>query len=205
MRSVVTTTPRITLPLSASVATATTNPYFQQPNRNFSSGNNSNRRRIRRRRNGGAEIGASQESDMSNATSDETNNNNSSNSNIISTDNIRMVKDKALFLKISNEFLTKTAKALEPMKAYNEVFNIHISTNEQGEKLTISLKPSEGQYVLQVDNDMFTLSLLSPMSGSYTYVLCQQTHEFIGMVDDHSLEGMLVRDLIRHCNGLPQF
>ncbi len=120
-------------------------------------------------------------------------------------DNVMMVKDKSKFLDASHAFLIKAAGALEPMKAYNDVFNIQISTNERGEVLTLSLKPSDGQYVLQVDNELLTLSLLSPMSGSYTYVLCKNTNVFVGMEDGHSLEGMIVRDLIRHCQGLPNF
>lgn len=121
--------------------------------------------------------------------------------------NVIMVKDKSKFLDASHAFLIKAAAALEPMKAYNDVFNIQISTNERGEVLTLSLKPSDGQYVLQVDNELLTLSLHSPMSGTYTYVLCKNTNAFVGMEDGHSLEGMIVRDLIRQSSvlGLPNF
>ena len=78
-------------------------------------------------------------------------------------------------------------------------------TSRQGETLTIQLKPGEGRYILQVDEQNCTLTMISPMSGNYTYVLCAYTGQFIGMDDGHSCEGMLVRDLIRHCNGLPKF
>lgn len=151
-----------------------------------------NNPRIRRRRNNNI-------TDDNVATTKE---NSDSTLNIESNPN--MVRNKELFLDASNAFLTKAAAALEPMKAHNDIFNIQRSMNDQGEVLKIILKPSEGQYVLQVDND-FTLTLMSPISGNYTYVLCKQTHEFIDMEDNHSLVGMLVRDLIRHCNGLPQF
>ena len=152
-----------------------------------------NNPRIRRRRNNNI-------TDDNVATTKE---NSDSTLNIESNPN--MVRNKELFLDASNAFLTKAAAALEPMKAHNDIFNIQRSTNDQGEVLKIILKPSEGQYVLQVDNDLRTLNLMSPISGNYTYVLCKQTHEFIDMEDNHSLVGMLVRDLIRHCNGLPQF
>ena len=152
-----------------------------------------NNPRIRRRRNNNI-------TDDNVATTKE---NSDSTLNIESNPN--MVRNKELFLDASNAFLTKAAAALEPMKAHNDIFNIQRSMNDQGEVLKIILKPSEGQYVLQVDNDFFSLTLMSPISGNYTYVLCKQTHEFIDMEDNHSLVGMLVRDLIRHCNGLPQF
>lgn len=152
-----------------------------------------NNPRIRRRRNNNI-------TDDNVATTKE---NSDSTLNIESNPN--MVRNKELFLDASNAFLTKAAAALEPMKAHNDIFNIQRSMNDQGQVLKIILKPSEGQYVLQVDNDLLTLTLMSPISGNYTYVLCKHTHEFVDMEDNHSLIGMVTRDLIRHCNGLPQF
>ena len=49
------------------------------------------------------------------------------------------------------------------------------------------------------------ISLTSPVSGGYTYVLGADSNKFVGEEDGHSLEGMLVRDLIRQCNGVPNF
>jgi hypothetical protein len=115
------------------------------------------------------------------------------------------VHDPKVFASAANSFLNKVQNAIEPMKAHNEVFNIVRSQNQDGENLTIRLKPSEGQYVFQVYKDMTRLTMVSPMSGSFTYVLCSRTGQFVGMDDGHICEGMLVRDLIRHCNGMPQF
>jgi len=115
------------------------------------------------------------------------------------------VRDPQLFTSAANSFLNRIQDGLEPMKECNTVFQIIRSRNEDGENLTIRLKPSEGQYVFQVYDDMTRLTMISPMSGSYTYVLCSRTGQFVGMDDGHICEGMLVRDLIRHCNGLPKF
>lgn len=115
------------------------------------------------------------------------------------------ITDSEKFLESAKAFLHRAEIALEPMKSHNEVFNLIRSSNEEGDNLTVALKPGEGKYVFQVHEDMCTLSLNSPMSGSYTYVLCAYTGQFVGMEDGHSCEGMLVRDLIRHCYGLPQF
>lgn len=109
------------------------------------------------------------------------------------------------FLPAARKFLARTEKALEPMKRTNDVFIIKRDSNEQGDNLTLRLKPGEGNYILQVDEEMLTLTLSSPMSGIYTYVLCPKTGSFIGMDDGHIAEGMIVRDLIRHCTGMPQF
>ena len=175
----------------------------QQQKQQFRYATSSGRRGRRRRHRGGEIV---EEPQSNNGINDEAGNN-SDNSNGMGESNssIRMVKNKAYFIQASNTFLTKAVTALEPMKAYNDVFDIKRSTNEQGEKLVIGLAPSEGQYTMQVDNKLLTINLLSPMSGNYTYVLSANTNEFVGMHDNHSLEGMLVRDLIRHCHGLPQF
>jgi len=172
-------------PPSLFLVTTLDNTFNTQQHRNASS-----RRRIRRRRDGVETVDSDGGEKEEGGTKNET---------------IRIVKDRARFLQASSTFLTKATAALEPMKAYNDVFKIQRSTNEHGETLTLSLKPSEGQYVLQVYNELCTVGLRSPMSGNYTYVLCENTGKFVGMEDSHSIEGMIVRDLIRHCNGLPKF
>ena len=116
-----------------------------------------------------------------------------------------VVKNREIFQQSARAFLDRAEVALEPMKAHNEVFKLTRSSNEEGDNLTIGLKPGEGQYIFQVDEEMCTLTLNSPRSGNYTYVLCGYTGGFVGMDDGHACEGLLVRDLIRHCNGLPQF
>ena len=155
-------------------------------------------RRSRRRRDGG-ETSSSSNAQQRNQNDDESSSMNNPN------ESVHKITNKSKFLQEASSFLSKAEKALEPMKNHNDIFNIHRSSNEHGETLTIGLAPSEGQYVLQVDEDLLTLSLRSPMSGNYTYVLCANTNEFVGMEDNHKLEGMIVRDLIRHCNGLPKF
>ena len=116
-----------------------------------------------------------------------------------------IVTDDSIFIGSARAFLDKIEEGLEPMRPYNDVFVIQRSKNEEGENLTLRLKPSEGQYIFQVDEEMKTITLNSPMSGTYTYVLCAYTGDFVGMNDGHLCQGLLVRDLIRHTNGLPKF
>jgi len=123
-----------------------------------------------------------------------------------------IIKDTRVFQNAVHAFLHKVQDAVEPMKQYNSVFTVTrtpahtiTDTGARGESLHIQLKPDQGSYTLQADQDTCTLSLTSPLSGSYTYVLCSQTGNFVGMDDSHILEGMLVRDLIRTCHGLPKF
>ena len=185
-------------PMSSNITTTSSNnDFFFEPSKiscRFQS-TTTTKRRSRRRRDGS-------ETSSSSTTQQQQQNDESS---TIPNETVHKVTNKSKFLNEVSLFLSKAEKALEPMKNYNDIFNIHRSSNEHGETLTIALAPSEGQYVLQVDEDLLTLSLRSPMSGNYTYVLCANTNEFVGMEDNHKLEGMIVRDLIRHCNGLPKF
>lgn len=115
------------------------------------------------------------------------------------------VKDAATFLAASGEELDRIEAAIEPMKACNDVFVVSRSKNEEGEKLSIRLQGGDGTYVIQVDERNCTMNLTSPMSGAYTYVLCGKSGDWLGMDDAHIMEGMLTRDLIRQCNGVPRF
>jgi hypothetical protein len=47
------------------------------------------------------------------------------------------------------------------------------------------------------------VTLQSPLSGSFMYVYNPSTKEWVGNEDGHSLLGMLTRDWIRQCNGVP--
>jgi frataxin-like iron-binding protein CyaY len=47
------------------------------------------------------------------------------------------------------------------------------------------------------------VTLLSPLSGSFMYAYNPSTKEWVGSEDGHSLLGMLTRDWIRQCNGVP--
>ena len=49
------------------------------------------------------------------------------------------------------------------------------------------------------------ITLQSPLSGTYTYIYNVATHDWVGEEDGHSLLGMLTRDWIRQCNGVPDF
>jgi len=67
-----------------------------------------------------------------------------------------------------------------------------------------------GTYLLtiQPDNDADsggTVALRSPLSGSFMYVYNPSSGEWVGEDDGHSLLGMLTRDWIRQCRGVPDF
>jgi len=117
------------------------------------------------------------------------------------------IRDLDIFFVEADKFLDKLEIALAPMKSVNEVFEVdrRSDLNSSESYLYVRLKPGEGTYTLLIDEERTTLSLTSPISGGHTYVLCAESKEFVGEEDGHSLEGMLTRDMIRHCHGVPKF
>lgn len=114
----------------------------------------------------------------------------------------RPVKETDLlkFAVGAQEFLDKMELALEPMKRANEIFVV----TRQANSLTITLPPSDGEYSLEIDEDSQSILMQSPLSGKFCYVLSAVSGEWVNQEDGHSLEGMMVRDLIRQCNGVPK-
>ena len=78
-------------------------------------------------------------------------------------------------------------------------------------KLSIQVNASDdthwggGTYSLTVNPDNSNITLQSMLSGSYSYVYNVSGAEWVGSEDGHSLLGMLMRDWIRQCQGVPDF
>jgi len=115
------------------------------------------------------------------------------------------VKDPDIFRQEADKLLTKLEAALRPMKKHNDVFNITLTprNNFSNGSLTLELKPEDGMYRIEVNDEATMVHMTSAISGHYNYVLSASTGEWVDEKDGHSMEGMLVRDLIRQCNGLP--
>jgi len=73
----------------------------------------------------------------------------------------------------------------------------------RGEYLLIDLGPVHGQYTIQTDVETGTMQLQSPLSGIIPYYYDPHTKDWCSRYDDHNLVGMLVRDLIRQIQGVP--
>ena len=111
------------------------------------------------------------------------------------------VMDTLDFAIAAQDLLEKIEKALEPMKKHNDTFIVHRDYN----KLTLKIGFGEDEYTLEINEDSSTVTMQSPLSGRFSYVLCSSTKNWVDEEDGHILEGMLVRDLIKQCNGVPQF
>ena len=113
------------------------------------------------------------------------------------------VVNTALFTKEAGDLLTKLERSLESMKAKNEIFIISRKDGDIGEILTIDLGPKDGTYRIEISEQEHMFEYTSPISGKLLYILSADTGEWVGAEDGHLFEGLLVRDLIRQCQGLP--
>jgi frataxin-like iron-binding protein CyaY len=111
------------------------------------------------------------------------------------------VMDTLEFAIAAQDLLEKIEKALEPMKKHNDIFVVHRDYN----KLTLKIGFGDDEYTLEINEDSSTVTMQTPVSGRFSYVLCSSTKNWVDEEDGHILEGMLVRDLIKQCNGVPQF
>jgi len=107
--------------------------------------------------------------------------------------------DPIPFRRKADEYLTFLHERLLPMQSLNDVF--HLSRKENG--LEIQLRKDLGTFVINANDADCVLDLTSPKSGGFTYVMCRETGRWRCKEDGHDLNGMIVRDLIQLCNGLP--
>ena len=168
---------------------------------------------VRRRRRNQALTPTSAEDDEESDFDDENDNCDSSNKKKIKNDRSRDVQgirheavlDSAIFLSAAKVLIDKVEKALQPMKHANDPFFLSRGFEEyMGEFLLLDLGPLLGQYTIQIDEENKIMLLQSPISGQIVYILSASTNEWVGEEDGHAFEGLLVRDLIRQCNGLPK-
>lgn len=115
------------------------------------------------------------------------------------------VTDTETFRREADKLLTKLEAALRPMQKHNEVFHLALTPRNHymNGTLTLELKPEDGMYSFEVNDEACMVHFTSAISGNYNYVLSASTGEWVDEKDGHAMEGMLVRDLIRQCNGLP--
>ncbi len=114
------------------------------------------------------------------------------------------IDDDVEFVQAASALLDKLEGALEPMKGQNDFFEVERFFGDMGEVLTIDLGPKEGKYRIEMSMEDHLFEYSSPISGKVLYVFSAQTGEWVGSEDGHLFEGLLVRDLIRQCRGLPK-
>ena len=97
--------------------------------------------------------------------------------------------------------LTGIDKALQPLVPLNEDFRIDRNVENE---LTVHTG-RKGSYVFRIDSQNQQIFLMSPMSGNYHYTYNEEEELWLGTHDQHDMRGLITRDFIRHCVGLPLF
>ena len=126
------------------------------------------------------------------------------------------------FLSIANDLLVKVESAVLKLKNSNEGLEVirHPASSADTSnaddsdfrqhlgQLEITVPSIEGPYdggtyllTVNADNNV----ALQCLSGNFTYVYNNVTNEWVGQEDGHSLLGILTRDWIRQCHGVPDF
>jgi hypothetical protein len=115
------------------------------------------------------------------------------------------VTDDKFFSASASALIDKLYKAIQPMERVNNPFFLTKGIEDDlGPFLLLDLGPLLGQYTIQVDLDQSLVTMTTPRSGQIAYILSQSTKEWVSLADGHVLEGMLVRELIHHAQGLPK-
>ena len=126
------------------------------------------------------------------------------------------------FLFIANDLLDKVESAVMKLKDSNEGLEVIRHPASSGDssgaddsefrqhlgQLEIKVPSIEGPYdggtymlTINADNNV----ALQCLSGNFTYIYNNTTNEWVGQEDGHSLLGILTRDWIRQCHGVPDF
>jgi frataxin-like iron-binding protein CyaY len=121
----------------------------------------------------------------------------------MTTQKLHRVSDPDEFATKTNAFIGKLMKALRPLEKINDPFLLTLSLDEEmGQSILLDLGPVNGQYTIQFDMDEQSLYYVSPISGKISYYL-MDNGEWCSRSDGHNFEGILVRDLIRQIQGVP--
>jgi frataxin-like iron-binding protein CyaY len=81
----------------------------------------------------------------------------------------------------------------------NRDFDLRVDSD----RLSLTLAPTVGSYELSVDRPNQRLILFSPSSGVFKYEWSARHEAWVNESDEHFLVELLVRELLKHCQGVP--
>jgi hypothetical protein len=100
----------------------------------------------------------------------------------------------------NHETLDGSGDSAKPVGLDDEVNEFN---NVDGPYILIDLGPVDGQYTLIADEQRCVILFQSPISGQLLYNYNESTGNWCNVYDQHNLEGIFVRDLIRQIRGVP--
>lgn len=112
---------------------------------------------------------------------------------------LKMPKDK--FAALSTEFLDRVQSAMKPLyPPLNEEFQVKRDANDE-----ILIRTNSKEFGVKVLPLKQQIVFSSPVSGLHTYQWNASTKRWEDEADSHDIEGLLTRDLMRNCAGMPLF
>eukprot|EP00640_Fibrocapsa_japonica_P004147 CAMPEP_0113944582 /NCGR_PEP_ID=MMETSP1339-20121228/34650_1 /TAXON_ID=94617 /ORGANISM="Fibrocapsa japonica" /LENGTH=222 /DNA_ID=CAMNT_0000949831 /DNA_START=142 /DNA_END=810 /DNA_ORIENTATION=+ /assembly_acc=CAM_ASM_000762 len=110
------------------------------------------------------------------------------------------------FQEAAKHLLDRVSSAVRPMASQNKPpFQVSVNAND-GPTLTIDMGAEKGAYYLKVVEDHQEVMLTSPMSGAIMYFFSPENGRWLGVNDNHDMEGLITRDMIHQgCLGYPKF
>eukprot|EP01041_Mallomonas_annulata_P008357 gene8357-17216_t len=116
------------------------------------------------------------------------------------TKNVEVKAEGLQFRDEAKNMLQKIKIAVSDMKSLNPTFNIELTDTclfiDIGEK---------GAFIVQSDNVMENINLISPVSGALEYKYDPESQNWLSIRDNHDIRGLMTRDLVRICVGCPNF
>lgn len=91
--------------------------------------------------------------------------------------------------------------AIKPILPLNPTYQM---TRSNPEELVLNVG-AKGSYIFKIDRDMMLLTVQTPISGVHQYDFEVNDGQWLSVIDGHDMRGLVTRDLLRHCTGLPNF
>jgi hypothetical protein len=107
------------------------------------------------------------------------------------------------FSRDIDEVFAALESTFRPLLALNKDFELIV---KPGTEVRLKVGNSDrGHYVFMPNYDTELLRVNSPYSGSFEYICCPDTKNWLCVIDRHDMRGIITRDLLKHCIGCPQF
>lgn len=91
-------------------------------------------------------------------------------------------------------------KAVTPLQTQNPGFEV-----QHGAEGELVIVTQRGRHTVSVDGGRQLLVLQSYFSGFHKYAFAAEDGTWLSVKDGHDMRGLITRDLMRHCAGVPEF
>lgn len=111
----------------------------------------------------------------------------------------KLTNDK--FTALTAQFLERVASAVAPL---HPPMNEHFEIDRQSNDVCV-IRTADKEFEIKIVAAKQQLHLTSPISGLRKYAWNAKTQRWEDESDAHDIEGLLTRDLMRLCIGVPLF